>query len=83
MATIGRRKQSEFSSRWVVPTEEARAELAEWGLVTTELQDKYFRELAKHAEELHRGNIAEKSLRKGKRIKYRRNLGRRGLSLAG
>lgn len=48
-----------FASRWVVPTEESRAELAEWGLRTTELQNEYYRKLSEAAERLHQSKLNE------------------------
>lgn len=44
---------TEFQSRWVVPTEESRAELAEWGLRTPEEQDDFYRAMAESLERLH------------------------------
>ena len=36
MSDASKQGTEEFKSRWVVPTEESRAELAEWGLRTRE-----------------------------------------------
>lgn len=47
----------EFKSRWVVPTEESRAELAEWGLRTREEQDKLYRSMANGFERVHRARL--------------------------
>lgn len=47
----------EFKSRWVVPTEESRAELAEWGLRTREEQDKFYQATAESLENLHRAEL--------------------------
>lgn len=44
---------SEFKSKWVVPTAESRAELAEWGLRTREQQDDFYRAMAEGLERLH------------------------------
>ena len=48
----------EFKSKWVVPTEESRAELAEWGLRTREEQDKLYRTMANGFERVHRARLA-------------------------
>lgn len=47
----------EFKSRWVVPTEESRAELAEWGLRTREEQDKLYRVMAERFECVYRARL--------------------------
>lgn len=50
----------EFKSRWVVPTEESRAELAEWGLRTREEQDEFYRAMAESLKNLHRAELEMK-----------------------
>ena len=47
----------EFKSRWVVPTEESRAELAEWGLRTREEQDKLYRTMANGFEHVYSARL--------------------------
>lgn len=47
----------EFKSRWVVPTEESRAELAEWGLRTREEQNKFYQATAESLENLYRAEL--------------------------
>lgn len=65
---------AEFQSRWVVPTEESRAELAEWGLRTREQQDDFYRAMAASLERLH---LAEKDLER--RIARGREAAKRAL----
>ena len=58
---------TEFKSRWVVPTEESRAELAEWGLRTRKQQDDFYRAMAASLERLHHaGEELERRIARGR-----------------
>ncbi|QJU08609.1 hypothetical protein FBF28_03545 [Candidatus Saccharibacteria bacterium oral taxon 488] len=47
----------EFKSRWVVPTEESRAELAEWGLRTREEQNELYHVMDERFERVYRARL--------------------------
>lgn len=57
MSDASKQGTEEFKSRWVVPTEESRAELVEWGLRTREEQDKFYRATVESLENLHRAKL--------------------------
>ena len=53
MSDASKQGTEEFKSRWVVPTEESRAELVEWGLRTREEQDKFYHAMAEGFERVY------------------------------
>lgn len=64
--------------RWVVPAEESRAELAEWGLQTPEEQNGFYLVMDESIGRLHDGE-----LELNRKIKLSREAARKALEDAG